>query len=93
MASHGRPDYHEGVPAALKRALTQDDLVCEAAEVLGGDAVYCAIEENVIDAHLDPTSIERFCAGCYTECPTWRTEKERIWARKREIADVLPVGA
>jgi hypothetical protein len=39
---------------------------------------FCAIEQQVITAKDDPTSLFAYCEGRYTDCPTWRAEKDRV---------------
>lgn len=39
----------------------------------------------VIHPRTDPSSIVAFCGGCYTDCPIWRAEKERVWAGRPEL--------
>jgi hypothetical protein len=47
--------------------------------------VECAVEESFIDAATEPSSILAYCAGRYTTCPSWRSEKENRWAQKKAI--------
>lgn len=69
-----------------QRLIEQDDLDCPAAgTALAGQGVYCKIERHTLDARKgrEPTSVMNFCCGDHTACPTWRAEKERIWAERR----------
>lgn len=45
---------------------------------MGDAGCHCAIERGVIDARRNPESVEAFCLGEYTTCPTWRAERKRI---------------
>ena len=49
--------------------------------------VECRIEESFVSASHMPSSLGRFCMGAYTECPTWRTDKENTWAEKATYRD------
>lgn len=66
----------------LRRDLKDGDVGCPAGTCSGGRAVYCGIECHLIEAAHEPSTIMRYCAGDYTQCPTWRAEKERAWARE-----------
>lgn len=61
---------------SLLRELRQADIGCPAGSVHGGCGVYCAVEEHFIDGRREATSIEVFCGGDHTRCPTWRKEKD-----------------
>lgn len=56
------------------------DIECPAGELRGECSVYCSVETQPIDGRLNPDSVQAFCAGAYTACPTWIAEKERIAA-------------
>jgi hypothetical protein len=50
-----------------------------AALVKGNRAIHCRVEGVVLNAdgeNSDKTSIEHFCAGDYTTCPSWRQHKK-----------------
>lgn len=85
-------DGAEGLgEVVLLRPLTDDDRRCPAGTIVGGDACVCAIERLRIDARRNPTSIEAFCLGDYTSCPTWQSEKARLWERdKTPLAERRP---
>jgi hypothetical protein len=68
----------------FRRLLDQRDMRCPVAEAVGGTCVWCPIEETVIDARLNPTATSAYCMGDYKACPTWRAEKQRVWAARRE---------
>lgn len=56
------------------------------AETRGGSGVRCAIEQAVLTAQGDPSSLASFCLGNYRVCPTWAFEKERIEEGRRIAA-------
>lgn len=69
-------------------------IVCPAGDGVGetpkGSACRCRVEEdNLLTTGEDPSSLLKFCLGRYQSCPTWRTEKERIWARKRSVLELV----
>lgn len=65
------------------------DVKCPAgrlvAETEEGPTVECRVEKSLIGAATNPRTLSAFCLNCYTDCPTWRAEKERQWARQREL--------
>jgi hypothetical protein len=76
---------------ATLRNLDASDLdypiVCPAGQRLEADGVpacRCGIEESVISAATDPSSLAKFCMNAYVACPTWRAEKERIWSGRSQ---------
>lgn len=76
----------------LIRPVTQDDVQCPAGTAVGGDGCVCAIERLRIDGRRNPDSIQAFCLGEYTACPTWRAERDRIDAgEKTELVDRKPI--
>ena len=84
----------QDVPAALIRPLEATDIRCPAGTLVGDDGCLCAIERGVIVGRRNPTSIEAFCLGEFETCPTWRAEKERVWAHQDvELADRRPAHA
>lgn len=68
---------------SLRRALTTTDLSCPAASLVNGERVRCGVEESILVAQTDPSTIDAFCTGCYEDCPSWRKEKEAVAARKK----------
>lgn len=48
--------------------------------VEGIPAVRCGIEDSKIDAAHDPSTLLHHCMGDYMGCPTWRAEKQHVWA-------------
>lgn len=63
----------------------------------GSPACRCAIEESIISAESDGSSLLGYCMGDgslrrpgYTACPTWRTQREADWANRGRI---VPEGA
>jgi hypothetical protein len=75
---------------------------CPAAQMLGsvrGDnvpGVRCRIEHNTLSLATDPRTILRWCSqpavasdtrNGYVQCPTWRYEKQRIWAGQHSLGD------
>lgn len=59
------------------RLIMASEIRCPAGEICG-KGVRCRVEQNTLDAYLDPTTLETFCLGGYTECSSWRAEKARI---------------
>lgn len=53
--------------------------------MLRGPAVECRIEDSEITAGTEPSSLVSYCMGNYTECPTWRADREHHLAQKRLI--------
>lgn len=74
---------------------------CPAAALLGtnmteGITVRCGVEKSLITERKDPSSLASYCLnntpmGGYTDCPTWRAEKEREW--HGTAADLVPDSA
>jgi len=60
-------------------------------EALEGSGCHSRIEHSGIFASTSPRSLIAYCMGDYRTCPTWRAEKERVWARKRgePVGDAL----
>jgi hypothetical protein len=83
------------VPVSLRRQLTDADVTCPAGTRLGDSCVYCGVEGSVIDGYLNPSSIEKFCAGThgildgYQICPSWRAEKHALWDTGKSV-DLTP---
>jgi hypothetical protein len=99
LRSHGRPYAGTGVRKAFHEArervrVGDRAVACPAGELVNsggprGMVVRCAIEHSLNSEYENPSTLARWCLsaeGC-TECPTWRAEKERIWAGQRS-----PVG-
>jgi hypothetical protein len=76
-------DLDDRGTVALLRQLEDADMKCPVAQRLGDSCVYCPIEDHVIEGRRNPDSVEAFCCGDYTACPTWQFEKERLAANKR----------
>jgi hypothetical protein len=77
-----------GVPCtamavALLRQLEQKDITCPAGSLVGDASVVCGIEHGVIDGRHSPESVEGFCCGEFSACPSWRMEKERVEQNKK----------
>jgi hypothetical protein len=53
------------------------------AETAAGSGCECRVEQNALVASRDPSSLTQFCLADYCACPTWRAEKERVWAKQR----------
>lgn len=51
-----------------------------------GAGVYCRVEHSFIDYEGNPGSIAGFCKGRYTQCPSWRAEKENEWAQRNAVS-------
>lgn len=85
------------MPAALLRVLRPEDIKCPAGEAKGDAGCLCRIEQEYIDGHLNPSTLESFClvdpSGNpelgYMGCPTWRADKETYWASGENLADLL----
>lgn len=78
-----RVDLETDRGVTLLRQLEDADMKCPVAQRLGDSCVYCPIEDHVIEGRKSPESVEGFCAGDYTACPTWQFEKERLAANKK----------
>jgi hypothetical protein len=50
----------------------------------------CRVELSLINARSSPNTIVNFCCGDYTQCPTWRLEKERQWANREALVEGGP---
>jgi hypothetical protein len=72
-------------------------VVCPAGSLQSspeGDSCWCGVEQASISAALSPSSLTSFCLSNYVDCPTWRAEKERVWAGShRELIDDAAVEA
>jgi hypothetical protein len=64
------------VPAQLLRQLDAKDLKCPAAQLAGDASVHCKVEQSLINGRLNPESIQAFCCGEHTKCPSWRLALE-----------------
>lgn len=40
----------------------------------------CRIEQHTLLEPEQTPSLVRWCYGDYTQCPTWRADKEAVWA-------------
>lgn len=51
---------------------------CPAGRMLDsgteGPACRCGVEESLVTAARDPSSLVGYCCGEYVQCPTWRAE-------------------
>ena len=67
-------------------------VVCPAGvrydDALKGPSCFCRIEESEITCAEQPTTLFRYCQGDYTECSTWRSDKEAAWERRATLADL-----
>jgi hypothetical protein len=67
-------------------AANELEMRCPAARLVGerdgAPLVECHVEKSLIGVRENPNTVVNFCAGCYTDCPSWRAEKERTWARR-----------
>jgi hypothetical protein len=74
--------HEERRPTRAARLTFDPPVVCPAGtpvyETARGSGCRCAIEQNTLTAHDDPSSLLNFCFGAYIFCPTWREEKLRI---------------
>jgi hypothetical protein len=67
---------------------------CPAAwlinEATGGTGCMCRITNDLIDSARNPSALIAFCFNeeGYTECPTWRADREETW-RSKTIRDLL----
>jgi hypothetical protein len=80
--------------AKLRRLIDDEDVKCPAGQsCMAGAGVLCRLEGLPIVANEQPTSLQAFCLNeeGHTQCPTWRAEKERVWAgRRRPISEDAP---
>jgi hypothetical protein len=67
------------MPAALLRQIESGDVACPAGQAVGDASVLCRVDGDLIDGHVNPSSIERFCTGGYMRCPVWRDAREAEW--------------
>lgn len=74
-------------PAGLLRQLNDTDVVCPAGQRVGDAGVHCSVEQHVIDGRRNTESVAGFCMGAYTECPSWRAQRD--WEDKRRVGDLL----
>jgi hypothetical protein len=56
-------------------------------EALRGSGCACRVVQEPVLSSTDPSSLVQFCLADYCLCPTWRAEKEAIWARKDVLGD------
>lgn len=51
---------------------------------MGGTGCYCRITDDLIDSISAPSTLNTFCMNDvgYTQCPTWRADKEHAWAER-----------
>jgi hypothetical protein len=59
------------------------------AEAEGGTGCVCRVTNDLIDSR-NPSTLAAYCfneAG-YTDCPTWRADREELW-RSKTIHDLL----
>ena len=74
------------MPVGLLRQLRPEEITCPAGRLAGDAGCWCSIEQSYIDGHVNPESIEHYCAGDsgvlngHHQCPTWRAAKEQFWA-------------
>lgn len=72
-------------------------VVCPAGEriveTLEGPACRCRIEQSIISAAKDPSSLAGFCMGVHAMCPTWREARQAEWAHADPARLVEPSGA
>lgn len=79
--------------AQLLRLIENDDIVCPAGRAVGaGRGVLCGVEGHVLEV-TEGLSIERFCAGDYKQCPSWRAEKEAYWEAQRTAIEASDAEA
>lgn len=63
--------------------LRDKPLICPAGVMHAGTAgVECRVEESFISCAHNPYSVALYCKGDYTQCPSWRTEKDNHRVRK-----------
>lgn len=59
------------------------EVTCPAGERIGerreGPSCRCRIEDALITAAHDVSSLSTFCMGEHTMCPTWRAVRELEW--------------
>lgn len=76
----------------FRRVVTDVPVQCPAGEYVGetpgGTACRCRITKDTIDSVSEPTTLNRWCFGDYSTCPTWRADKEAHWA-SRSNRDLL----
>lgn len=86
---------------SLSAAVFDRPVLCPAglriAELAGSPACRCAIEQSVITAHENPTSLAVFCMGDgsegqpgYQSCPSWRAQRDAEIAGRRELVKEAP---
>lgn len=47
-----------------------------------GSGCHCRIEDHTLTTATEPSALAAYCFGAYTECPTWRRDKEHIWVER-----------
>ena len=78
------------MPAQTKRVLRPDEIRCPAGVLMNDVDCFCRVEGGLIEGRANPESIERFCAGVYQECPTWKADREADWERRNLLRDGVP---
>lgn len=71
----------------------QGPVICPAGEKIeneGVPACHCRIEDSVVSAALDPSSLTKFCLGDHTTCPTWRFDRDQFYGRRLKLAQETP---
>ncbi len=77
--------------ARIREARETACAACPAARLLGvganGLTVRCAVERSLITEREQPSTLGAYCLSLegYPSCPTWRSEKERIWASRAAL--------
>ena len=74
------------MPAALLRQIESGDVACPAGQAVGDASVLCRVDGDLIDGHVNPSSIERFCTGSYTRCPIWRHARDVEREQRRLVS-------
>jgi hypothetical protein len=62
--------------ASIQRALKPEEIRCGAGQLVNEADCFCGIEGMLILGRLHPDSIEGFCAGEYTRCPSYLAAKK-----------------
>lgn len=94
LVSRGRPFVGNEVRKAVYEAkerlrVGKRAVVCLAGDLASvqgprGMVVRCGVEHSLISEGENPSTLVNRCMsveGCL-ECPSWRAEKERIWAAR-----------
>lgn len=72
-------------------------VVCPAGdavkETLEGPASFCRIEQGLITAARDPSSLNAYCQGAHELCPTWRAARQIEWENADVASLIAPQGA